>query len=158
VNPRAIADPKRVLVVANETVATKVLRDAIAERTRGAPTEVLVVAPALNRRLRHWFSDDDGARRAAAERLVRCVAMLTRDGIRATGQIGDSDPLLALADALRRFDAHEIIVATHPAGRSNWLERDLVGRARAKLRRPVLHVVVDGAGGYIAREPAPLAA
>jgi hypothetical protein len=37
----------------------------------------------------------------------------------------------------------EIIVATHPEERSNWLAHDLVGRARERFELPVVHVVVD---------------
>jgi hypothetical protein len=55
----------------------------------------------------------------------------------------DSDPLQALTDALRVFSADEIVIATHSPSRSNWLARNLVDRARAQCRRPIVHVVVD---------------
>jgi hypothetical protein len=41
------------------------------------------------------------------------------------------------------FRAGEVIVSTHPPGRSNWLERDVVQRARAISPVPVTHVVAD---------------
>ena len=48
-----------------------------------------------------------------------------------------------MEDALRRFPADEVIISTHPPGRSNWLERDVVERARERFDMPVTHVVVD---------------
>ena len=54
-----------ILVVANETVGGATLRDRIRERSEGIRTEVLVVAPALNSPIRHWASDEDGARAVA---------------------------------------------------------------------------------------------
>src|SRR4051812_33275672 len=134
---------RRILVVANETVTGTVLHQAIRFRAKNVGGEVLVVAPALNSRLRHWMSDVDAARRVAEKRLAASLERLTAAGIRATGRIGDSDPLQAIADALSVFPADEIIVATHPEARSHWLARDLVGRARARFTQPVLHIVVD---------------
>ncbi len=49
---------RRILVVANETVEGPVLRQVIRSRVAGDDAEVLVIAPALNARLRHWFSDE----------------------------------------------------------------------------------------------------
>ncbi len=76
--------------------------------------DVFVVAPALNSRLRHWLSDDDGARRTAAERLAACLDRLERVGVHANGSVGDADPLQAIADALPTFAADEIVIAAHP--------------------------------------------
>jgi hypothetical protein len=140
-----LAQSWRVLVVANETVASEILLEAIDLRGRGA--EVLVVAPALNSRLAFWSSDEDRARRRAGERLCRCLAALAAVGVDARGAVGDANPLLAIEDALRTFSADEIIVATHPEGRSNWLSRDVVARARARFAQPVHHIVVDASAG-----------
>ncbi len=142
-------EPKRrILVIANETVGGAVLHDAVRFRARSARAiEVLVVAPALNSRLRHWFSDDAAARRGAEARLRASLSRLGRAGIDVSGRVGDADPLQAIGDALASFAADEIIVATHSEGRSHWLARDLVRRARARHDEPVLHVVVDAARG-----------
>ncbi len=133
----------RVLVIANETVAGRALRDEVVHRVRGRKAEVLVVAPALNSRLRHWTSDEDRARAEARERLDASVAALAAEGIAVRGQVGDDDPLQAMDDVLRTFGADEIIVSTHPPGRSNWLERGLVAHARERYACPITHVVVD---------------
>jgi hypothetical protein len=57
--------------------------------------------------------------------------------------VGDSDPLQAIEDALRAFGADELIISTHPPGRSNWLERDIISVARERFDLPIAHVVVD---------------
>jgi hypothetical protein len=134
---------KRILVVANETVAGARLRDAIKTAAEGDKASVLVVSPALNSPLRHWTSDEDNARAAAEERLARSVAELERLGIDARGEVGDADPVQAIEDALRTFGADVIIISTHPEGRSNWLERGVVATARERFAVPLEHVVVD---------------
>src|SRR5438128_2132857 len=131
------------LIVANETVEGQALVDTVRAIALSADADVLVVAPALNSRLRHWMSDSDGARRAAEERLAGCLARLEDAGVRATGHVGDADPMLAIEDALHGFPADELIIGTHPEQRSNWLAHDLVGRACEHYGLPVVHVVVD---------------
>jgi hypothetical protein len=133
----------RVLVVANETLSGAALRDEIEHRTVGEETELFVVCPALNSKIRHWTSDDDRARAAAHGRLQQMLDALDREGFNVQGDIGEADPIQAMEDALRVFGADEVIVSTHPPGRSNWLERDVVQRARERFDVPVTHVVVD---------------
>ena len=76
-------------------------------------------------------------------RIDASLARLRSDGIEARGQVGDSEPLQAMEDALRTFGANEIIISTHPPGRSHWLEQDLVEQARERFAVPITHVVVD---------------
>jgi hypothetical protein len=139
----ASAAGRRILVISNETVEGTVLHEAIRFRARSVEGEVLVVAPALNSRLRHWMSDTDEARAAARTRVDRCVERLAAAGVTVRGEVGDADPMQAIADALRVFAADEIVIATHPEARSHWLAHDLVARARLRFDVPVLHVVVD---------------
>jgi GABA permease len=134
---------KKVLVIANETVAGRALRGEIVHRTEGADADVLVVCPALNSRLRHWTSDEDRARELAQERLERSLGALAEEGVEARGEVGDDDPLQAIEDALRTFGADEIIISTHPPGRSNWLEKEIIVHARERFDLPITHVVVD---------------
>jgi nucleotide-binding universal stress UspA family protein len=143
---RAAAHPedvRRILVVANETVGGDHLFEVIAERAEGVDEEVLVICPALNSPLRTWVSDEDSAREAAQRRLEVTLARLAAAGIDASGEIGDGDPLQAMDDAVRTFGPDEIVISTHPEGRSNWLERGVVSGARARFEVPIRHVVVD---------------
>jgi hypothetical protein len=141
---------RRVLVVANETIEGAEFLDAIRARSAGEATEVLVVAPALNSRLRHWISDEDRARREAALRLGACLQELGRHGIEANGWVGDADPLLSIIDTLHLFSVDEIVIATHPESGSNWLTRNVVKRARGLFPHPIHHVVVEGAARDLA--------
>jgi len=140
---RGRPDERRILVIANETVGGEALRDRIEERGAGHRTEVLVVCPALNTPLRHWASDEDPARAQAQQRLRASLERLEQEGIHASGEIGDGDPLQAIEDALRTFGADEVIISTHPEGRSHWLERGVVTNARERFAVPITHVVVD---------------
>jgi hypothetical protein len=133
---------KRILVIANETVAGRALRGEIVGRA-GSDAEVLVVCPALTSPIRYWASDEDRGRAQAQERLEASLGALAEEGIDASGQVGDADPVQAIEDAMRTFDADELIISTHPPGRSNWLERDLIAVVRAAYELPITHVVVD---------------
>ena len=95
-------------------------------------SEVFVVAPALNSRLRRWLSDEDEARRLAGKRADAAVERLERRGVHAHAQVGDGDPLQAIADALPVFPADEIVIA---GDRSVF--QLLAERARARFGLPV---------------------
>jgi hypothetical protein len=136
-------DERRILVIANETVGGEELLSILRSKAEGVEEQVLVVCPALNSQVRHWASDEDGARAAAQSRLDSSLARLRQNGLDARGEVGDGDPLQAMEDALRTFGADEIVISTHPEGRSNWLERNVVGAARERFDVPITHVVVD---------------
>jgi hypothetical protein len=159
--PESGARPRRLLVIANETCAARGVVDEV--RYRGGPdAEVMVVAPALARsRLEHWLTSDLERRRAdALVRLEASVSAFTAAGLSAQGALGDADPLQALDDALRTFAPDEVIISTHPPQRSNWLERQVVSKARGRYDLPITHVVVDlelesaAAAGAAPRAPA----
>jgi GABA permease len=136
-------DEYRILVVANETVGGPELLSEIRERSAGRTTRVLVVCPALNSPLRHWVSDEDEARAKAQARLDQSLASMRAAGLAADGEIGDGDPIQAIEDAVRTFRPDELVISTHPVGRSHWLERGVVEKARERFDLPVVHVVVD---------------
>jgi hypothetical protein len=134
----------RLLVVANETVGGEALLGAIRERCRDRKCEILVVTPALaSSRAAHWASDVDEAIELARQRMELSLIVIGELGLKAKGEIGDSDPNMAIEDALRVFPADELVISTHPAERSRWLERGVVDRARERIDLPISHVVVD---------------
>jgi hypothetical protein len=141
--PDGLPDAQRVLVVANETVGGEELMAELGEMALEGPTLFYVVAPALNSRLKTWTSDEDPAREAAQRRLDATLRRLRDVGVEAEGAIGDVDPLVAVDDAVRTFRPTEIVVSTHPEGRSNWLERGVVSALRDRYDVDVNHVVVD---------------
>lgn len=137
------ADERRVLVVANETVRGEELMSALGELALAGKTRFFVVSPALNSRLKTWTSDEDPARAAAQKRLAATLSRLGSVGVEARGEVGDVDPLVAIEDAVRSFRPDEIVLSTHPPGKSNWLERGVVAAVQERYDLPVTHVVVD---------------
>ena len=134
----------RLLVISNETVENRLLHEAVARLANGRRAQVTVVAPALNGRFRHRVSDNDAARHAAQSRLDYCLDRLQERGVEAHGWVGDADPIVAIEDALRHDEADELLIATHPEGRSNWLAHDLVDRAAVRFGLPTAHLVATG--------------
>ena len=134
--------PRRILALVSEPVSGDALRKAVgAEHADDA--EVLVVAPALNTRTRFLMSDVDDAIERAEAVEEETVERMEEQGIDAAGDTGESDPLLALQDALATFDADQIVLFTHTGGRSNGLEEGVVDEARERFGQPVEHVVVE---------------
>jgi len=134
----------RLLVVANQTVAGRALLEEIRNRCRGRDSEIFVVTPALaGSRAAHWASDLDKGIELARQRMELSLIAIGGAGLKARGEVADSDPNLAIEDALRVFPADEIIISTHPPRRSRWLERGVVKRTREEVDLPVTHVVVD---------------
>jgi hypothetical protein len=140
---RAPGEHRRILVVANESLSGRSLNDEIQNRAGLRAAEVLLVAPALDARALRWSAEEDARRAEASGRLDGAVASLVAAGIEARGVVGDADPLQAIDHALRTFDADEVLIATQPHGKSGWLDRDIVARARERFPVPVAHVVVD---------------
>jgi hypothetical protein len=71
------------------------------------------------------------------------VERLDEAGVDAAGDTGESDPLLAIQDALATFDADEIVLFTHPQGKRNFLEEGLVEEATERFEPPVRHIAVE---------------
>jgi len=132
---------KRVLVVANETVAGKPLIDAVKRRADG-DVHVHVICP-QNEPKHGYVIYDQHVREAAENRMKMTLALLREAGIDADGEVMDPDPYSAVMDALGEQDYDEIVVSTHPETRSGWLRQGLVDRVQRAARRSVEHVVVD---------------
>ncbi len=133
--------PTRLLLVANRTCPCPALPGQVLEQVGELDATVLVLAPALNSRLRHWVSDIDDAVTAAKQRMGATIDELRRHGLTVHGQVGDADPMHAIADALATFPATAIMISTWPAGASNWLEKDLPARAAERFSLPIAHIV-----------------
>jgi hypothetical protein len=138
----AEAGPWRVLVIANQTVAGRELRDALIGQLRDG-ADIRIVCPILPTRAHLITSDIDSELAEARERLNQTLAWASEHGLRLSGRVSEETPLQAVADELAGYAADELIVSTHPQTRSKWLESGLVERLRAELEIPVHHVVVD---------------
>jgi hypothetical protein len=137
-----MTEPRKILVVANETVTGQPLIDAVKRRVDGGPVAVHVICP-QNQPKHGYVIYDDTIRGAAENRLAMTLAQLREAGIEATGDVEDPDPYSAIMDAVGERDYDEIVISTHPGTRSGWLRQDLITRVEQATRRPVEHVVVD---------------
>jgi hypothetical protein len=141
---RGARDRRRVLVVANEALAGEALRERILPGAEPPPV-LEVVAPVLQSKSHFVTTDIDRETEDARRRLRDTLAWAREHGIEATGEVGDPiDPLAGIEDELRRYDIDEVIVATHPPERANWLEMGTLDRVRDELSVPVTHVVIGG--------------
>ncbi|HEY3576439.1 MAG TPA: hypothetical protein VGK68_00405 [Gaiellaceae bacterium] len=133
-----------VLVVANETVDAKTLREALA--ARGDDLQATVVSP-VNEPQRGYVVYADTRRASAQRRLDRALGHLREAGIPADGYVVEADPAAAVRDALATLEppVDEVLVSTHPEEKSGWLRRGVLDRIRsAAAEVPVEHLVSDG--------------
>jgi hypothetical protein len=87
---------------------------------------------------------EDDARVDAAERADELAEAAPTDDVKA--QVGDSDPVKAIEDALRTFPADEVIVVTLRDEDSSWLEKGSSANALERFSLPVTHLVVEAPG------------
>ena len=103
----------KLLVVTPEPIDAKLLRATLGEEVRGA--EVLVISPATNRsKVAFWVSDSDEAIAEAETAQQETVERLEEEGVDAAGDTGESEPDVAIQDALATFPADRIVVFSHP--------------------------------------------
>ena len=90
--------------------------------------KVHVVAPAVRQSRLQWLTNAEDDARAEAERTAARVAQATsEEAKRVEAEAGDSDPLLAVEDALRTFEADEIVVVLRRGDDASWLEEGAGG-------------------------------
>lgn len=135
---------RRYLVVANQTLGGMNLARVIAERAAAGPSHFHVLVPASRPSTTATWTEGE-ARAQAEERLLAALAWFSASGWEATGEVGDQQPLMAIADVLIERPCDEIILSTLPAGLSRWLRQDLPNRCRRAFGLPVTHVEGDPA-------------
>jgi hypothetical protein len=140
--PGTTGSCRRVLVVVDQPCTAPELCASVRGHVGADRVEALVIAPAHGLPDTRWYVDMDAARADATHRLRACVACLAADGIRASGQLSDPDPVQAIADALYEFPADEILIVTAPQRPSSWLHRNAIDRARRRFEQPIAHVVM----------------
>ena len=132
---RADDQRRRVLVVVLAPIEEPATASEVAAAARPG-AEVLVLAPALNRRLAHWASDLDDARDAAQRRLVLSLGTLAAADVEGRGRVGDTDAVQAVEDALREFPADEAVLVSVPVEGRGPVTRTLAN-LRALLDLPL---------------------
>jgi hypothetical protein len=117
----------KLLVVANQTVDSDELYDALHERAERGPLVVTLLVP-------------QDQQSGLGHRVNAALERLHAAGIEAEAMLGDVDPCCAVIEAWdpRRWD--EVIVSTLPTGTSRWLRIDLPHRIARAVDAPVHHV------------------
>jgi len=132
----------KLLVLTPEPVNADLLRSTLGDEVEGA--EVLVVSPATNRsKLAFWISDPDQAIADAETAQTESVERLEEGGIDAAGDTGESEPALALQDALATFDADRILILEHPAGDRDAREDTGLDDVEQRFGIPVTRAVIE---------------
>jgi uncharacterized iron-regulated membrane protein len=141
--------PRRLLVVVTTDVPDATLRGHV-RRHAGEDAELLVVAPASNLSRLAWLTNAEDDARAEAGDLADKVAEATPT-TDVEAQVGDSDPVRAIEDALREFPADEVMIVTRPDDDASWLEEGTGKEAQARFRLPVSVVTVAEDGSLTPR-------
>ena len=135
------------LVLSTEPLTGDKLRQRIAQDLGDGDGQIeldLVIPALASSPFAHAMGDVDDAR-AQAEEAIEASAPeeLAPDAHVDHAEVGDSDPILAIEDALNRDPADEIVIVTRAGDSSRWLEGDLFDRAREKFAQPIHHIEVD---------------
>ena len=132
----------KLLVLTPEPIDANALRTALGDDVEGA--EVLVVSPAGNRsKVAFWVSDTDEAIAEAEAAQQETVERLEEEGIDAAGDTGESEPAVAIQDALATFKADRIVVFSHPEGDRDYREDDGLAGAQERFGVPVEHALIS---------------
>ena len=135
-------DRKKLLVIATAPVEPGPLRDAVRQHA-GDEAEIRVVAPASDvSALQCLASDEDKAREKAAKVASGAAESVEPEAARTETEVGDTDPVQAIEDALRTFPADEVLVVTRPDDDASWLEEDSAQEARERFGVPVTRLTV----------------
>jgi hypothetical protein len=127
----------RYLVVANKTLGAEGLMGRVKECMAAGPCSFHIVVPAAHP---HGSWTEGAVRVIATERLDRALERFAAIGAEATGEVGDTSPILAVNDALIAGQYDGIILSTLPPGVSRWLKKDLLHRMEQRFGLPIIHV------------------
>jgi hypothetical protein len=130
------------LIVANRTLGSPALDEAIRQRLSAGQASFHVVVPATP--VGRGLTWDEGETREAAEnRLAALIDRIRELGGIGEGEIGVSDPIDAARDAMRDLEIEEVILSTLPPGISRWLGQDIPSRLRGAVNVPVIVVTAS---------------
>ena len=132
----------KLLVVTPEPVDARMLRSALGDEVEGA--EVLVISPATNQsKLAFWVSDPDEAIAEAELAQEETVERLEEEGVDAAGDTGESEPAVAIQDALATFAADRIVVFSHPEQELDYREDAGLADAESRFGIPLTHALIS---------------
>ena len=122
------SDAHSVLIIANRTAATPGLQAEVRRRASEGPCRFTLLVPKP-----YW----DGDTEESGITLELAIPVLEEAaGGRVEGLVGDTDPFVAVREALEGESFDEVIVSTLPTHVSHWLRLDLPARVK-RLGLPV---------------------
>jgi len=134
---------KRYLVVANQTLESPQLVEAIRERMDAGPSTFLLVVPADHSRSDGLVWDEGKVAVETESRLAHAIEYYAGLGAAVKGQVEVSSPVQAVDNVMRGHGSdyfEEIILSTLPAKLSKWLKMDAPSRVQRSTPVPVTHV------------------
>src|SRR5262249_43902109 len=121
-DPRSETRMNRYLVVANQTLESPQLREAIRQRMYAGPSTFHLVGPVEHG---HGWGGNEGEVALEAEhRLTHAIAAYGEMGAAVRGEVGVMSPVEAVDNVLRGVGPDyytEIIISTLPVGVSKWV-------------------------------------
>jgi hypothetical protein len=130
----------KLLVLATDPVGADDIRAALPDDDLG-DSEVLVVSPAVNESpVAFWVSDADEAIADAESTAEQTAAALRERGTRARATTGESEPLVALQDALATYQADRVLVFVRDEDEARYREDDVLGEAQRRFGVPVTEI------------------
>jgi len=125
------------LVVTTAVADESELRDELAGADR-----VRVVAPAAKISKLDWLTGAEDDARAEADRAAQTAAeaALGQASVEVDPTSQNTDAAQDVEDALRTFDADEIVVVTRSGEDTTWLEDDALQKAVNESGVPVRHI------------------
>ncbi len=120
--------PARILVVAHRTAATPKLLEHVRTRAQAGPCTFVLLVPRP-----YWDPETE-----EASKVIELAVPLLEDAVgeRVQAVVGDTDPFVAVRDALERSAVDEVVISTLPRRVSHWLRLDLPARVQ-RLGVPV---------------------
>jgi hypothetical protein len=119
-----------VLVIANRTVDSPELREALVARCGRTPATFTILVPSA-----------PSERPVALAGLTAALERLREAGLEVDGVLGDADPMIAIEESWNPAEFDEVIVSTLPTHTSKWLLIDLPHRVARITGASVTHVV-----------------
>jgi GABA permease len=146
-----------VLVVANQTATSQRLIDAVVSRSSQGECSFTLLVPVIPPKAGILPGMTSAATNVphraiaaldeyeiARQQMGAAIEGFRRAGVHVVGDVGDPDPVKAVADSLKHRQIDEIILSTLDRAVSRWLHQDVPSRIHRKFDLPVTVVSPEG--------------
>lgn len=130
---------QRVLVIAMAPVPDDLLERELGGLDPGT-IELRMISPASRVSPLQWLTNEEDGARAEAEQIAEEGAEAAPSEASVEAGVGDTDPLQAAEDALRTFDADQVVVVVPPGDEASWLDRASMADGFERFGKPVRYL------------------